>query len=105
MFLRSFTQMSRKCAISAEIEPKRIRSPTCRGTFENFRIVIDGPTRESGGMIAFTREPSLSLASTIGELSSMRLPSGETMRSIAAITWLLSANAMSVRWSLPLYST
>ena len=36
-------------------------------------------------------------ASTIGELSSIRRPSGETIRSIAESTWLLSANEVSVR--------
>ena len=36
------------------------------GEAENFRIVITGPTSDSGGMIALTREPSVRRASTIG---------------------------------------
>ena len=83
--------------ISGETEPKRTRSSACSGLRENLRIVMVGPTSDSGGMIAFTRLPSGSRASTIGELSSMRRPSGETMRSIAESTWLLPANAVSVR--------
>jgi hypothetical protein len=38
-------------------------------------------------MIAFTREPSASLASTIGELSSTRRPTPLTMRSITRSRW------------------
>jgi len=53
---------------------------------ENFRMVRVGPRRDSGEMIAFTREPSFRRASTIGELSSMRRPSDVTMRSIAPST-------------------
>ena len=52
----------------------------------NLRIVRVGPLSASGGMIALTREPSLSRASTIGEDSSMRRPSGATMRSMTPIT-------------------
>ena len=39
--------------------PKRTRSSTVNGDAENFRIVTTGPTNESGGMMAFTREPSV----------------------------------------------
>ena len=83
--------------MSAETDPNRIRSEAVNGFFENFRIVTVGPERASGGMIALTRDPSGSRASTIGELSSIRRPSGETIRSIAESTWLLSANEVSVR--------
>jgi len=44
-------------------------------------LAIDGPSNASGGMIAFKREPSGSRASTIGEVSSTRRPTRETIRS------------------------
>ena len=47
--------------------PNRTRSSTVNGLAENFRIVITGPTSDSGGMMALTREPSVRRASTIGE--------------------------------------
>ena len=49
---------------------------------ENLRIVRHGPRSASGGMMALTREPSFRRASTIGVDSSMRRPSGVTMRSM-----------------------
>ena len=41
-----------------------------------------GPSSASGGMMAFTREPSGSRASTMGDDSSTRRPTRETMRSM-----------------------
>jgi hypothetical protein len=52
-------------------------------------------------MIALTREPSFRRASTIGELSSIRRPSGETMRSIAASTEASFENETLERCSWP----
>ena len=49
-------------------------------------MVMTGPTRLIGGMIALTREPSTRRASTIGLDSSTRRPSGATMRSMMRIT-------------------
>ena len=40
----------------------------------NFRIVSSGPESDSGGMIAFTRDPSGRRASTSGDDSSIRRP-------------------------------
>ena len=39
--------------------PKRIRSSTVKGEAANLRMVMTGPTRLSGGMMALTREPSI----------------------------------------------
>ena len=86
MFFRTATQTARNRTMSGEMEPKRTRSPALSGVLENLRMVMEGPTSESGGMMAFTREPSGNRASTMGELSSMRLPRGATMRSMAART-------------------
>ena len=49
-------------------------------------MVSAQPLTASGGITAFTREPSGRRASTMGELSSMRRPSGVTMRSMTART-------------------
>ena len=61
------------------IEPKR-------------RIDNTGPSIESGGMMALTREPSWRRASTIGDDSSMRRPTDDTMRSITRIKCSSSLN-------------
>ena len=54
-------------------------------------MVRTGPTSESGGMIALTREPSGRRASTIGEASSQRRPSGAMIRSMIRRTWSSSS--------------
>ena len=53
----------------------------------NFRTVRHGPLTASGGMMALTREPSGSRASTSGWLLSIRRPTWATIRSmIASVT-------------------
>ncbi len=42
-------------------------------------MVMVGPPSARGGIMALTLEPSGNLASTIGELSSMRRPMGATI--------------------------
>ncbi len=69
----------RKLFICSFSVPNLKRFSTVRGTFENLRMVIQGPFSARGGIMALTLEPSLSLASTSGELSSMRLPMGVTI--------------------------
>ena len=68
------TQASRNAAAWWESVPKAIRSSIVSGSRENLRTVSDGPVIASGGMIAFTRDPSGSRASTIGLASSIRRP-------------------------------
>ena len=97
MFSRPRTHVARNCSASAVTVWLRRRSVEANGTRRNFRIVSVGPTSESGGMIAFTRLPSGSRASTIGLDSSHRRPSGETMRWMIRMTWSASLNVMSVR--------
>ena len=48
----------------------------------NTRIVTAAPSRASGGMIALNRDPLAIRASTIGEVSSIRRPTRETIRSM-----------------------
>ena len=75
-FRRASTQAFRKSNISGVAVPKRMRSSTVNGEAANLRMVMTGPTRLSGGMMALTREPSVRRASTIGLDSSMRRPIG-----------------------------
>ena len=51
-------------------------------SWRNFRIVIVGLLGATGGTMMFTREPSGRRASTIGDDSSTRRPSGARMRSM-----------------------
>ena len=74
------------------------------GSRENFRIVSVGPRSESGGMIALTRLPSGRRASTIGEASSTRRPTCETILSMIRSRCALSTKAASAASILPLRS-
>ncbi|MCY1373707.1 hypothetical protein D9M69_609970 [compost metagenome] len=62
-----------------------IRSLMVSGTTANRRIESTGPSRASGGMMAFTREPSGRRASTMGLDSSTRRPMRETILSMIFI--------------------
>ncbi len=64
-------------------------------------MVSAGPSTASGGMTALTREPSGSRASTMGDDSSIRRPTRETMRSMTWRTCASERNALSVSISLP----
>ena len=104
MFRRASTQARRKSNISAVAVPNRIRSSTVKGVAENLRMVMTGPTNESGGMMALTREPSGRRASTIGLDSSTRRPSGAMMRSMMRMTCSSFWKTTFVSSSLPLRS-
>ena len=82
-----------------------MRSFAVYGSLANFRIVSTEPLRASGGMIAFTREPSGRRASTIGEASSTRRPTAATILSITARYWVSSVNDRSVGSMRPSRST
>ncbi|MNX85241.1 hypothetical protein D3C86_1170710 [compost metagenome] len=58
-----------------------------------------------GGMMALTREPSGRRASHMGELSSMRRPTFETIRSITRSKWPSSEKATSILVMRPPRST
>ena len=66
-----------------------------RPRFRNGGWTCDGPSSASGGMIALTREPSGRRASTIGEDSSTRRPTRDTMRSMICSRWRSSRNDAS----------
>ena len=82
MLIRPPTAARRKSVTCSESVPKEIRSCDSNGSWENLRMVRTGPSNASGGMMAFTREPSGSRASTYGEDSSMRRPTRATILSM-----------------------
>ncbi|MNY54873.1 hypothetical protein D3C86_1907970 [compost metagenome] len=86
-------------------EDAAIRSAILGRRCGNLRMVRLAPFMATGGMMACTRDPSGNRASTMGELSSMRLPSGVTMRSITQRTDCSLVNAAGCRHSRPARST
>ena len=104
-FSLPFTHAARNCADRALSVPNEIRSLTVYGSRENFRMVSVGPFSESGGMIALTRLPSGRRASTIGEDSSTRRPTCETILSMIRRTCDSSTKRTSLSSSFPWRST
>ena len=72
---------------------------------ERFAGRVSGIDRQSGRVIAFTREPSASRASTIGTDSSMRRPTRETIFSMIFFKWASSLNWIGVSSNRPDRST
>ena len=81
MFSFACTQARKNSASSFVSAPVATRSLNVILSARNFRMVIVGLFGATGGMITLTREPSARRASTIGDDSSTRRPSGATMRS------------------------
>src|SRR2546428_339548 len=100
MLSRPRTHARRNCRASGVIELFRRSSSGESGTRRNFRTVRTGPTSESGGMIAFTREPSGSRAPTIGEDSSHPRPRGGVMRLVTPTTMAASSGRQSASWGI-----
>jgi hypothetical protein len=95
------TMLNSLSSFIPETEPLRTRSSIVSGVRPKRRIDMIGPSSASGGMIALTREPSGSRASTIGELSSTRRPTRDTMRSMICIRCWLSRKITFVVSSFP----
>ena len=68
-------------------------------------MVRAAPSTASGGMMAFTREPSGRRASTMGEASSMRRPTLAVMRSITRRSASSEGKRARVRCRRPSRST
>ena len=82
MLRRSITHARRNVAAAVVMLPMSIRSSIVSRWTGNLRIVRQGPLTASGGMMALTREPSGSRASTSGWLLSIRRPTWATIRSM-----------------------
>ncbi len=98
---RAAMQARRKSNISGVAVPNPIMSSTVIGLAGNFRTVITGPISDSGSMIALTREPSGSRASTRGLVWSIRRPSGVMIRSMMRSTCSSLRKTVSTRRILP----
>ena len=105
MFFFAMTARSRNFAMRGVSEPRRMKSSTIRRRFGKRRIVMQLPRSASGRMMALTREPSARRASTSGCDSSIRRPSGVTMRSMTARTRSSSVKRVLVISTLPARST
>ena len=101
MFSFPRTHSAMNCADCSVIVPSPLRSASDSASRANFRIVSDGPRRASGGMIALTRLPSGRRASTIGDDSSIRRPTWDTMRSMIRSRCASSRNDPSDSSSMP----
>ena len=73
-FKRALIEPSRSITISGVKALKFSRSSSLSGFEPKRRIETAAPSRAKGGIIAFTRDPSCNLASTIGQVSSTRRP-------------------------------
>ena len=81
MFSRARTHAPSRLAVLRSRVPFSTSSPMRNGV-GNRRMVSVGPSSANGGMITFTRSPLGSRASTIGDDSSTRRFTCDTMRSI-----------------------
>jgi hypothetical protein len=105
MFRRALTP-ARMISDSAGVQvPSSIRSSVRSGSTAKRRIESTGPSRASGGMIALMREPSGRRASTMGDDSSTRRPTADTMRSMTWRRCVSSRKMTRVRSSFPRRST
>ena len=105
MFNRDFTTPLSSSIIPSVRERHATRSSGISLSVPKRRIDSSGPSTESGAMMALTRDPSARRASTIGEDSSTRRPTCETILSIMRSRWLSSLNETLVNSSWPLRST
>ena len=80
MFIRDWTQPRMYCCISSVTASSSTSLSMSSGWATNRRIDRLGPSSDTGGIVAFTREPSGRRASSIGLLSSMRRPTREAIR-------------------------
>ena len=95
---------SKKSAISCVMDLFFNRSFMVNGFCGNFRMVRIAPFRLRGGMIAFMRDPSGSLASTNGVDSSILLPIFPTMRFMMLISCASFSNVILLFSKFPFFS-
>src|SRR6185437_7838939 len=98
---RTRPRMRSTSAPSGEIELYLTSCWRVSLSFLNFRMVSAAPSIDSGGAMTLTREPSGRRASQIGELSSTRRPTCDTMRWQTFIRWLSSRKRTLVSFTLP----
>ena len=104
MLMRAFTAEDSTSIISAEMLFSCTSWLAASGPVPKRRMDNDGPSSASGGMMAFTREPSGRRASTIGEDSSTLRPTRDTMRSMICSRWRSSRKVVFTLCSSPPFS-
>ena len=105
MFTRARVQAERKSTISWVIAFFSTRSLNCRGVLLDRRIERSVPSSARGGITAFTRDPSGRRASQRGEVSSIRLPTRDTIRRTISMRCFSSWKTTSERVNRPRRST
>ena len=105
ILIRALTMQTRVSSIASVSVRFSIMLRDVMGSRPKRRMDRTGPSSASGGMMAFTREPSARRASTIGELSSTRRPTRDTMRSMICIKCASSLKLSPVISSFPARST
>ena len=105
MLILARTAADRIASISLEMLLFSTNFSAVSGVVPKRRIETAGPSRASGGMMAFTRDPSASRASTMGDDSSTRRPTAPTIRSMICNKCRSSRNLTSTFCSLPKRST
>jgi hypothetical protein len=104
MFSRAFTAASSSSIMAGVVAFFSTRSGGISLSVEKRRMDRMGPSTASGGMMAFTREPSISRASTMGDDSSIRRPTCETILSMMRSRCASSRKVTLVSSSTPLRS-
>ena len=103
--IRAWMHAERNATISGVMALLAIRSLISKGRVPKRRIDSSVPSRASGGMIALTRLPSASRASTIGQVSSTRRPIRPAIRWTICSRCRSSWNDTLTRSSRPFRST
>ena len=99
------THFCRKSSIFCDKEWSSIYFCAVIISLLNLRMVSVDPFGETGGIVALTREPSSSLASTIGVLKSTSRPTGCKIRLITLRRDSSSANDAFTAYTIPPFST
>ena len=101
MLLRARTAQMSKRRTLRSTEPLSTMSCKVMTREVNVLIVSIGPSSASGGTMAFTRCPCARRAFTIGDDSSIRLPSWPMIRSMSILTSSSLAKRNSLRCKTP----
>src|ERR1019366_4005939 len=105
MLRRALTQPFKSSSMPSVRASLATRSSPLSAWRPKRRMESRGPSTATGGITALTREPSGSRASTIGDDSSTRRPTRETIFSMIRSRCASSLNSTGVRYSLPPRST
>ena len=98
------TRILKNPDISGLTDPHAIRFSMEAASLENLRIVTMGPLTATGASTTLTRDPSGSLASTIGDASLTNRLAPDTICWITSSSFSFDTNLRSDWYSLPSFS-